>query len=217
VLLGAVGCAHRSALAPDDGLLRPEVEPGSRPGGVPVVRAGNPLGLRLARHADEIVAANSKLIRNDCSGFVETVYRDLGLHVPERDIDGNSVKREYLGFSDKQSLGNNRPLPGDLAFFDNTWDRNKNGKVDDPLTHVAIVTAVDDDGTITLAHYGGHGLTHFKMNLAQVHVGKLHGKRLNDFLRVQRRRDPPGTLYLSGELFAGLGRAPEAMPSIASR
>ena len=32
---------------------------------------------------------------------------------------------------------------GDLVFFDNTYDRNRNGRWDDPLSHIAIVIAID--------------------------------------------------------------------------
>ena len=55
-------------------------------------------------------------------------------------------------------------------------------------------------------HYGSKGLAHFKMNLAELHVGVRHGKRLNDRLRWQGKHDPAGTLYLASELLAGLGR-----------
>ena len=37
----------------------------------------------------------------------------------------------------------NNPKPGDVVFFDNTYDRNKNKRLDDSLTHIAIVVSVD--------------------------------------------------------------------------
>ena len=34
------------------------------------------------------------------------------------------------------------PRPGDLAFFDDTYDANHDGRTNDPLTHVAVVLSV---------------------------------------------------------------------------
>ena len=41
--------------------------------------------------------------------------------------------------------------------FRDTYDRNRNRRRDDDLTHVAIVESVASDGTITLVHKGGEG------------------------------------------------------------
>ncbi len=35
---------------------------------------------------------------------------------------------------------------GDLVFFDNTYDRNGDGKFDDRITHVGIVVGFDKEG-----------------------------------------------------------------------
>ena len=45
----------------------------------------------------------------------------------------------------------------EMVFFDNTYDRNKNHRLDDPLTHIAIVVGVDTDETIQMVHLGGSG------------------------------------------------------------
>lgn len=173
----------------------------------PLVLIGDPLGLRIAARAEELLEQkHPNLVRRDCSGLIETVYRDLGLLLPELDVEGNSVKREYEGFGANQTVLHDRPLPGDLAFFDDTWDRNKNGKVDDPLTHVTIVTEIDVDGTVTMVHFARGHLSHLQMNLDQTHTFSVKGKRLNDYLRVARKRDQPGTHYLAGELYQGAGR-----------
>jgi hypothetical protein len=212
--LGAVGCVHGVASPLRPSLPEAEIIPGT----VPLVRVGEPPGLRIADRAEQLVAGDGSLVRKDCSGLVETVFQDLRLRLPELDVPGNSVLREYRGFEAQGELVHGRPLPGDLAFFDDTWDRNHNGRLDDPLTHVAIVTSIDLDGTATLVHYGGKGLTHFKMNLAEEHVGQRAGKRYNDKLRWQDKHDPPGTRYLASELLAGLGRpAANAPTTIATR
>lgn len=98
-----------------------------------------------------------------------------------------------------------RPRPGDIAFFDNTFDRDHDGRVDDPLTHVAVVLSVDAAGTILLAHGGSsRGRSTFVMNLsAPGLVRDDAGHKLNDNLRPPRSSDPPGTRYLASELFHG--------------
>ena len=157
---------------------------------------------------DEIVAAARYYLsfyrpegyRNDCSGFVEAVTARVGVPMAgttsqlwDRAREAEAVHRRHL------------PRPGDLAFFDNTWDANGNGQWDDFVTHIAVVLEVADNGTILLAHGGvpiGRGT--FRMNLQSPNVrrdelGVVH----NDWLRRRHGSDPEGIRYLSGELWRG--------------
>jgi surface antigen len=94
-----------------------------------------------------------------------------------------------------------RPDVGDVAFFDNTWDRNKNGRRDDDLTHIAVVEKVERDGTITMIHLGNSGITRLVMNLKHSsHKLSAQGKPWNSVLR----RGKSGK-RLTGELFSGFG------------
>ena len=97
------------------------------------------------------------------------------------------------------------PRVGDLAFFDDTYDRNQNGIADDELTHIAVVTAVDDQGTITLAHGGtSAGRSTILMNLRfpDVHRDQA-GMELNGYLRAARKDEPRAVGHLTGELWRG--------------
>ena len=211
--LVATGCVHavQPALDLPEGPLMPSRE------APPLVRVGEPVGLKLAGRAMSLVDHDGSLGRRDCTGLVETVFGETGLRVPVADVDGNSVAREYVGFQREGRLELDHPLPGDLAFFHDTWDRNRNGKLDDPLTHVAIVTEVDIDGTMTLVHFGSHGVASFHMNLYDLHLSHdAAGRRVNDRLRVQKRRDPPHTPYLASELFTAFGR-PLEQTAVAGR
>ena len=98
-----------------------------------------------------------------------------------------------------------RPDVGDLIFFDNTYDRNKNGRWDDMLTHIAVVVDVDADGTILFAHSGtSKGRSLASMNLLRPHDAHDEaGKRLNDALRRKRSDDPRKAGHLTGELWRG--------------
>jgi hypothetical protein len=114
-----------------------------------------------------------------------------------------------------------RALPhvGDLAFFDQTYDSNGNGRFDDELTHVAIVIDVDEHGTITLAHGGtGVGRTTLVMNLKDPHAElDASGARINENLRRPRRGDPASARYLASELWRGFATLrPDALDAWSS-
>jgi probable lipoprotein NlpC len=150
----------------------------------------------------------------DCSGFVAAVYHAAGipfreaLHVGDEDA-GSAVVALYRALASKGVIfgRGERPLPADLVFFDDTYDRNGDGLADDPLTHVGVVERADADGTVTFFHRGTRGVARGVMSLR--HPGDERGaagQRLNSRLRPARPDDPPGTRYLAGELFAAFGR-----------
>ena len=80
----------------------------------------------------------------DCSGFVEAVYAAEGIRLRRilqaaapRETSAVAAAWEAAGrwgraLDDRGEW----PAPGDLVFFDDTWDRNGNGRRDDPLTHL---------------------------------------------------------------------------------
>ena len=209
VALAATGCVHASRSARMLGAAGPLVPERGAP---PLVRVGDPVGLRLANRAEHLLHQGGSLVRRDCSGLVETVFADVGLALPTADhVRGGGVAHEYAGFRRDGALHRDRALPGDLAFFHDTYDRNRDGRVDDPLTHVAVVTRVGLDGSVELVHFGSHGLARLRMDLSAPHVHRdRRGHTLNDWLRVRHRHDPPHTSYLSSELFVAFGRAPDA-------
>jgi surface antigen len=96
------------------------------------------------------------------------------------------------------------PSPGDIAFFDDTYDRNHNRRRDDDLTHVAVVESVASDGTITLVHKGGRGVMRIEMNLRRPDERRdADGRELNDHLRASKDKD--GGPTLSGQLWRAFG------------
>lgn len=180
----------------------------------PVGRGGVPEVARVeaerprpsaGRYAERIVAAAEHWLeatprgfRNDCSGFVMAVLDRAGTP-----IAGNTAS--FYELAKEQGLLHHRkePRAGDLAFFDDTYDRDHDGKVDDPLSHIAVVLEVDRDGTILLAHGGtSRGRTTLTMNLRHpTEHEDADGRVINDWLRVKRSGDPPGTGHLAGELW----------------
>ncbi len=140
--------------------------------------------------------------RADCSGFVQAVVSRAG-----GDLAGSTA----MMWAELRAAGRTHtrttPAPGELAFFDNTYDRDGDGRANDELTHIAVVLSVDPNGTITLAHDGtSKGRTTLRMNLRLPSEPTLSGERVNDALRAARRGDPPGLRYLAAELWRGFGR-----------
>lgn len=196
---------------PPSGTADPHPEPRSitPPRERPARASGS--GQAVADAARHYLEHTPSGFRNDCSGFVMAAYARAGLS-----LTGNSRSL----WDDAKEAGTThqaRPRPGDLAFFDDTYDRNGNGRRDDPLTHVAIVLEVDPDGTILLAHGGtSQGRTTLRMNLQ--HPGTRTddaGRVLNDPLRARPRGAPDGPGYLAGELFRGFARAADAASDVA--
>ncbi len=150
----------------------------------------------------------------DCTGFVAAVYEAAGipyreaLHLTDDDGGSGVVALHRAVAASGLLLGReDDPLPGDLVFFDDTYDRNGNRRVDDPLTHVGIVERAWSDGTVTFFHRGSRGVARGVMSLRAPWAERdAAGRRLNSHLRRARRGDPPAARYLAGELFAAFGR-----------
>ena len=156
-------------------------------------------GRRIAAIAKNATARPIRLSRRDCSGFVETVLARAG--VPRR---GNT-RSFYFDAVRERRLHFGRARPGDLVFFDRTYDRNRNGRIDDPLTHIAIVTAVQRDGTIVMAHRGNSGIRTLRMNVKKPAIHRSRdGRVLNDFLAEPGY----GRKRLAGQVFRAFARPP---------
>ena len=136
--------------------------------------------------------------RNDCSSLVTAILDDAGIKV-----SGNSASLWHAAEGDGRLT--QTPLPGDLAFFDFTYDANANGKVDDELTHVALITAIDADGLIVMVHFGSGETREMRMDLRRPDVHRAKGRLLNDFLRAKNYGDE-NTPRLAGQLFRGFAR-----------
>lgn len=181
------------------------------------------MGLVVARAAAGFIGAERLVVAGeryawDCSGLVAAAYARAGLSLRGSSADLYALSRE-VGVLHRRK----RPLPGDVAFFDDTYDRNGNGRRDDELSHVAIVESVDADGTITMVHKGNKGVVRNRMNLLRPDVARSEeGAVLNDVLRAgSRGRDGK----LTGELWRAFGslwqaeaeRLDEGRGAVASR
>jgi hypothetical protein len=94
--------------------------------------------------------------------------------------------------------------PGDLVFWRDTYDRNRDGKADDGLTHVGMVEYVVD-GTVVFVHRGSRGVVRGAMTPDRPSERSAGGYARNTPIRKRDRR-LAGVPALAGELFAGYGR-----------
>lgn len=166
------------------------------------------LGERLAATASRWVGVRSvrklsRKVTDDCSGLIKLAYLRTGVELDLGDsfVGGSAAKQMHLDARRRGVLREEAPRVGDLVFFFNTYDRNRDGKRNDGVTHVGIVEKIDEDGTVTFIHRGGKGVARSRMNLAQPSARtSADGKVLNDYVR---RPDRSRAKRLAGQLFAG--------------
>ena len=169
---------------------------------------------RLVRSAHDLVGVDRLYVggteyRDDCTGAVLAVYAAAGINLGAQfhRYRGNGVARLYRMMRDHRLYfpadPQVRPAPGDIVFFDNTFDRNGNRRWDDQLTHMALVVAVDRNGTISYLHnHLRRGVIIERMNL-----GHPDAPELNAPLRQRGSpRDGSGR-WLASHLVRGFGRA----------
>ncbi len=148
-------------------------------------------------------------IEYDCAGVTRAVFLKHGIDLYEnRSVSqqANGVRLIHNHIRQHGVLHKGPAVrPGDLVFFDNTWDSNHDGKANDPLTHVGIVERQDRDGTVTFISRVAGAVQRYRMNLGFPHVYRTtDGKILNDHLR-RKQGISTSAGHLTGELFAGFG------------
>jgi hypothetical protein len=175
-------------------------------------------GGSLLGHAQAFRVAGERF-NPDCTGFVQAVYEAEG--VPLRTLMRRAVPNERNGvvaaFKAMETYGvvfgggGEWPAPGDLVFWHDTYDRNRNGRADDRFTHVGIVEYVAD-GTVVFVHRGGKAVARAAMNPERPDERSAHGVVLNSPIKARSRR-LEGEPVLAGALFAAYARLdPRKLP-----
>lgn len=156
------------------------------------------------------VTIQGRRIDYDCAGVTRAIFLEHGIDLyrsshPEMNANGvrlihNHVRQHGILHQDTDVN------PGDLVFFDNTWDFNGDGLLNDPLTHIGIVEQIEQDGTVIFISRVAGAVARYRMNLRQPHIHKTaEGRLLNDYIRRKRPTDPENTARLTGELFSFYG------------
>ena len=174
--------------------------------------------LKIVEGARELTGAKRLVVkgrkfRMDCTGAVAAAYWYAGVDIlgPLAKYRGNGVLRLYR-FMEEEGLlvSADEPAPGDIIFWDNTYDRNDDGSANDTLTHTGIVVSTDEDGTVVYYHHNyRRGIVLERMNIADPDI---HTKMVNDEQVVvnapmRMRGSPDFDLWLAAQLLRSYGRA----------
>jgi hypothetical protein len=175
----------------------------------------NPSRSTIVRTAATLVGATTitsegRKIAYDCAGVTRAVFLKHGIDLYDAGGGGSNANGVRLIYDHvrRQGLVHQGPAthPGDLVFFDNTWDFNGDGEWNDPLTHVGIVERVEPDGTVVFISRVADAIQRYRMNLLHPRVHKTaDGRILNDYIRRKLPTDPNHLGRLAGELFAFYG------------
>ncbi|WP_395835248.1 NlpC/P60 family protein [Archangium violaceum] len=165
-------------------------------------------GRRVARRAGSLVGTSlaTHRVPDDCSGLARAAYKSVGIELlSQGTLPGeNAVSAIHRRAQRSGALHRRTPKPGDLIFFRETYDRNRDGVRNDGLTHVGVIESVERDGTVVFVHRGGSGVKRARMNLRIPSKHTQSGRVLNDYIRKaeggQRAR-------LTSELFSGYASA----------
>ncbi|HET8539253.1 MAG TPA: 1-acyl-sn-glycerol-3-phosphate acyltransferase, partial [Anaeromyxobacter sp.] len=177
---------------------------------------GFELQARLAARAGSFVGrrgpfrAGGERFNGDCSGYVQAVYAAEGVllrALMQRTApdERGGVKAAWLAAREHGRLfgAEEWPAPGDLVFWHDTYDRDRDGRADDRFTHLGIVEYVED-GTVYFLHRGSNGVARGVMTPGRPNdASDGRGQRLNSQLRAKTHPVKGGGL--AGALFAGYG------------
>lgn len=137
---------------------------------------------------------------DDCTGLARAVYEDSGIELMGSGVRGdNGVTAMYRLAFERSALHTETPEAGDLVFFRETYDRNRDGKFNDGLTHVGVVESVDEEGTVQFVHRIHGGVKRSKLS-----VTAPLDKTRNDYLRPAKKG---AKAALTGELFVTFASA----------
>lgn len=185
-----------------------EVPPGARETALAAAR-----GLVGKRRME----ASGRRFGDDCTGLVRAAFSQVGVDLMTAAEPGDNGVTAIWRFAARHGriYEGGRPVGGDLVFFKETYDLNRDGRVNDGLTHVGLVEEVDDDGTVVVIHRVARGVVRYRMNLAHADRSKApSGRTVNDYLR---HAVPGSQAQLTARLFAGYATLLPVEPRLAGR
>jgi hypothetical protein len=144
-------------------------------------------------------------------GKQELIIRGIDLARDFNKYTGNGVTRLYKSLEAQELLYDTRyPVTGDIIFWDNTYDRNEDGRWNDPLTHVGMVMNVSTTGDVEYVHLNyRRGIIIENMNLRQPEIHQQMERGQMRIVNSPMRMKQPGKghpeNWLSGQLFKIFG------------
>ena len=146
-------------------------------------------------------------IGGDCSGLITAINKNNGSAI----FDPKELNKYYSSgrksqamfdlYKDKNKISFSQPQVGDLVFFNNTTKATKGGSKK-LITHVGIVSKVNEDGSVEFLHNirGKNVLSVMNLSLPNDH--KIAGKQVNDYI-ISKCND---SSCLVSNRFSGYGR-----------
>ena len=157
------------------------------------------------------LTVNGRSFNLDCTGVVLAVYWYAGIDLQAAfpRYAGNGVTRLYRYMADLDALYRpDIPAPGDIVFWDNSYDKNQNGRVDDDLTHCGMVVSTGVDGEVVYIHHNYvKGIVTERMNPADP-----GDPDKNSGMRMKSLGPTPEGEWSAGHLYRKSGRGYEAPP-----
>ena len=152
------------------------------------------------------LSVNGKKYKMDCSGVVRAIYQKAGIDLAQdfKKYKGGGVQRIHETLRSKGlTYRPTVPVPGDLIFWDNTYDANKNGRADDVLSHIGMVVTSDKrtGEVVYVHHHEKKGIVFEKMNLLHV-----NDPAYNAAMRDSKAKKLPGNKYLASQLYKDAGK-----------
>ena len=149
------------------------------------------------------IVVGGRAYGDDCTGLVRAVYARVGVDLMTAGTSGDNGVTAIWRFAGLHGriYDGGRPVGGDLVFFRDTYDLNRDGRMNDGLTHVGLVEDVDAEGTITVIHRVARGVVRYRMNLDhRDEATDGQGHPVNDWLRTPM---PGAKPQLTAQLFVG--------------
>jgi len=109
----------------------------------------------LGQKPEARVKVNGRTFVLDCVGTVSAAWWGAGIDLQAQfaRYRGNAVNRLYQTLADRGALyWKPTPSPGDLIFWDHTWDTSGDPLYADGHTHAGLVLSVAPDGTVEYLH-----------------------------------------------------------------
>lgn len=185
------------------------------------------LKVELVRSARSLVGMKKVSVKgasfnSDCSGSMLAIFYLAGYDLRPRFLKapGSSGVDKLYKMLEAEGLvyDSAYPQPGDLVFWDDTYDKDGDGKADDPLSHVGIVTETNGYGDISYVHYSYvQGVAEERMNLLKpkARAEMRDGKEvpINSIMRMSGWNPKGDSRKLASELYRAFGKSyslPEA-------
>lgn len=171
-------------------------------------------GARSMLGEDRLVVRGREF-RIDCTGVVMAIYYYAGIDFTPAmtGYTGNGVARMYKYLRESKLLYKTEyPAPGDIIFWDNTWDANDDGQYNDYFTHIGMVMEADEKtGLITYVHHNyAKGIVTEYMNLTDPDTDRttINGEVVivNSPMRMRGSPPAPEGQWLSSHLARVFGK-----------